>query len=278
MQRHGVRGDVDDAPIEFAGPRPARHRNAGGDADENARVMPAFYEENVVGALLGSPCHCTFAHRTDIRGNDSSSGVIVGICFWSLNRCRQGGSRRMPEMELGITRMSTAKRLALIGAGYAFAVVVGLAAAAINEFRMPADVAQASSGMVAFGDMILFVLVTGFFGLAPTWFLLKLAIEKAPRTLLVIELLVAVLGPVSWLTVRGLADEAPPPNGHQAIGLFIAFIAIPRMVFGPILLVVEAVTIVLVRERAWCVLLFAAMLMDIVPLVLFALHMLAATR
>ena len=32
----------------------------------------------------------------------------------------------------------------------------------------------------AFGNMILFVLVTGFLGLVPTWFLLKLAVEKAP--------------------------------------------------------------------------------------------------
>jgi hypothetical protein len=75
--------------------------------------------------------------------------------------------------------MSTAKRLALIAAGYALCVVAGLAAVAVNELRMPADVAQGSPGMVAFGDMILFVLVAGFFGLAPTWFLLKLFIAKA---------------------------------------------------------------------------------------------------
>jgi hypothetical protein len=34
--------------------------------------------------------------------------------------------------------------------------------------RMPADIAQTSPSMVAFGDMILFVLVAGFFSLAPT--------------------------------------------------------------------------------------------------------------
>jgi hypothetical protein len=39
---------------------------------------------------------------------------------------------------------------------------------------MPADLALTSPGMVAFGDMVLFVLVTGFFSLASTWFLLKL--------------------------------------------------------------------------------------------------------
>ena len=102
--------------------------------------------------------------------------------------------------------MSTVKRLALIAAGYALCVVAGFAAVTVNELRMPADVAQGSPGMVAFGDMILFVLVTGFVGVVPTWFLLRLFIAKAPRALLAIVLLVAVMGPVSWLTVRHMAS------------------------------------------------------------------------
>src|SRR6202451_1494352 len=108
--------------------------------------------------------------------------------------------------------MSTAKRLAWIAAGYALCVVAGFAAVTVNELRMPEDVAQGSPGMVAFGDMILFVLVTGFVGLAPTWFLLKLFIEKAPRALLVIALLVAALGPASWLAVTHMATRSIPPN------------------------------------------------------------------
>ena len=44
---------------------------------------------------------------------------------------------------------------------------------------MPADIAQGSPGMVAFGDMILFVLAAGIVGLIPTLFLLKLFVEKA---------------------------------------------------------------------------------------------------
>ena len=94
------------------------------------------------------------------------------------------------------------KKLALIAAGYVVSVGAGFAAVTINEMRMPADVAQGSPGMVAFGDMILFVLVAGFFSLMPTWFLLKLSVEKAPRTLLAIMLLVAVLGPASWSAWR----------------------------------------------------------------------------
>src|SRR5580693_3937820 len=178
--------------------------------------------------------------------------------------------------------MSTAKRLAWIAAGYALCVVAGFAAVTVNELRMPADVAQGSPGMVAFGDMILFVLVAGFFGLAPTWFLLKLFIEKAPRALLVIAVLVAALGPASWLAVRHMAGGLSPPNPPQAVsqllGLFIAFVAFPRMVLGPILLVLEGVAFLLVRGRVARALLAVAMLMDLVPLGLFALHMMRATH
>ena len=178
--------------------------------------------------------------------------------------------------------MSTVKRLALIAVGYALCVVAGVAAVTVNELRMPADVAQGSPGMVAFGDMILFVLVAGFVGMVPTWFLLRLFIAKAPRALLAILLLVAAMGPVSWLAVRHMAGGLNPPNMPEAVGalvgLFIAFVAIPRMVFGPVLLVIEGITFLLVRGRVTRALLAVAMLMDLVPLGMFAFHMLRATR
>jgi len=178
--------------------------------------------------------------------------------------------------------MSAAKRLAFIAAGYALCVVGGGAAVTVNELRMPADVAQGSPGMAAFGDMILFVLVAGFVGLVPTWFLLKLFIEKAPRALSAIAILVAALGPASWLAVRHMAGGLNPPNPpvpvSQLLGLFIAFVGIPRMVFGPVLLVIEAVAFFLFRDRVTRALLAVAMLMDLVPLGMFALHMMRATR
>jgi hypothetical protein len=172
--------------------------------------------------------------------------------------------------------MSTAKKLALIALGYALAVAGGFAAVAINEMLIPADVAESSGGMVAFGDMIVFVLATGFFSLAPTWFLLKLSIEKAPRVLLTALLLIAVMGPLSWLSVRHLASAGPsglPQAGNQLLGMFIALVAMPRIVAGPVLLVVEGLTFLLVRARVTRALLAAAILMDLVPLSLFALHM-----
>ena len=62
------------------------------------------------------------------------------------------------------------------------------------------------------------------------------------------------------------------------LGLFIAFGAIPRMVLGPVLLVIEGATFLLIRERVKRALLVVAMLMDLIPLSLFALHMARATR
>src|ERR1700730_10439456 len=150
--------------------------------------------------------------------------------------------------------MSKPKGLALIAAGYVLSVGGGLAAVAVNELFMPEDVAQTSPGMVAFGDMVLFVFVAGFLSLAPTWFLLKLAVEKAPRALLATELLIAAMGPASRLAVISLAGSPGglglptlPQAASQLLGLFLAFGAIPRMVFGPVLLVIEGATFLLVR-------------------------------
>jgi hypothetical protein len=172
--------------------------------------------------------------------------------------------------------MTTAKRLALIATGYAVSLGIGIAAVAINELRMSEDALQGSPGMIAFGDMVLFVFVTGFFGLVPTWFLLRLFVEKAPRTLVGIELTVAAMGPASWLAVTSFVGSSSanlPQAIAQALGLFIAFVAIPRMALGPVFLVIEAITFVLVRGRVTRALLALATSMDLVPLGLFALHM-----
>ena len=173
--------------------------------------------------------------------------------------------------------MTTAKKLALIAAGYALAVAGGLAAVAVNELHMPADIAETSPGMVAFGNMVLFLLATGFLSLVPTWFVLKLFAETAPRGLLATELVIAALGPASWLALLAIAGGPPVPHqpeaAEQLLGLLIAFGAIPRIVAGPVVLVIEAATFVLVRGRVARALLAAAMLMDLVPLGMFAWRM-----
>lgn len=57
------------------------------------------------------------------------------------------------------------------------------------------------------------------------------------------------------------------------LGPLIAFGAIPRIVFGPVLLMIEAGTFFLVRGRLTRSLLATAMLMDVIPLSIFAMHM-----
>ena len=171
--------------------------------------------------------------------------------------------------------MSAGKKLVLIATGYVLSIIGGLVMVALNEAFMPADIAQGSPGMVAFGDMILFVLVTGFPGLVPTWFLLKLAIEKAPRVLLASILLIAVLGPASWLTMLWMARGASPTTLPEIVsglfGFFIAFVAIPRIVSGPVMLVIEAMTFFM-RQGMTRALLAVVMLVEIVPPSLYLLH------
>ena len=88
------------------------------------------------------------------------------------------------------------------------------------------------------------------------WFLLKLLVATAPRTLLTAELFVATMGPVSWLAMTIMAVTTPPGGpslqnvpqaAAQLFGLFLAFGAIPRMVLGPVLVVIEGVTLLLFR-------------------------------
>jgi len=88
----------------------------------------------------------------------------------------------------------------------------------------------------------MFVLGTGAVSLAPTWFLLKLCVEKASRILLSAELLIAAMGPASWLAVRWMAagpsPQSLPEDFSVVLGLLIAFGAIPRIVLGPVMLII----------------------------------------
>ena len=60
------------------------------------------------------------------------------------------------------------KKAALVLAGYILALVLAFAAAHIQELWIQDDQVQASSGMWAFGDVILFVSVFSFTALFPT--------------------------------------------------------------------------------------------------------------
>jgi len=81
------------------------------------------------------------------------------------------------------------------------------------------------------------------------------------------------------MAAPGGANLANLPQAVGALfGLFVAFVGIPRMVFGPVLLVIEAATFFLVRARVARALLAAAMLMDLVPLSMYALHFARTVR
>jgi hypothetical protein len=214
------------------------------------------------------------------RLNIAWSAGIGGSGVWLVNHASVALKPLIVVIGLADRRMRVAKKLALIGAGYVLSVGGGIAAVAVNELLIPDDIKRSSGGMVAFGDMIVFVLGAGVSSLAPTWFLLKLCVEKVPRSLLAAQLLIAATGPASWLAVRWMAANAGARGLPQAfsglLGPLIAFGAIPRMVFGPVLLVVEAATFFLARERLTRMLLSAAMLMDLIPLSIYALHLTAA--
>lgn len=171
--------------------------------------------------------------------------------------------------------MKVASRIAGIAAGYGLAIAAGVIAVALNETLVPADVSQSSGGMVAFGDMMLFVPVVGVVALAPTWLLLKRLAETAPRALLIALLTLAATGPLSWGAVIVLSGGG---GSSFPLGALLAFGAIPRIVAGPVVIVIDFLALFLLRDPAARRLIAAAMLTDIAPMGLFFLHMFRATH
>jgi hypothetical protein len=62
--------------------------------------------------------------------------------------------------------MKPSTKVAVVAAGYAGSFVLALASATAQSYVWPAD--QASGGMAAFGDFILFVGIFGCLALMPT--------------------------------------------------------------------------------------------------------------
>ena len=95
-------------------------------------------------------------------------------------------------------------------------------------------------------------------------------------------LLIAAIGPASWLAMRYL----PTPHGINLLpealkgllGPLIVFGALPRVVAGPALLALEGAAFFLFRQRIARASLGAAMLMDLIPLSIFAMHVAAANH
>jgi hypothetical protein len=74
--------------------------------------------------------------------------------------------------------MTKLAKLGLVIGGYVAACLVASGAVYLNDLLMDPAVLQASSGMSAFGDLILFVGVFGVLALFPTGLLLYFLFKK----------------------------------------------------------------------------------------------------
>jgi len=77
-----------------------------------------------------------------------------------------------------MSKMSRLAKLGLVIGGYIAACLVAYGAVYINDLFMDPAVLQASSGMSAFGDLILFVGVFGVLALFPTGLMLYFLVRK----------------------------------------------------------------------------------------------------
>ena len=77
-----------------------------------------------------------------------------------------------------MSKMSGLAKLGLVIGGYVAACLVAYGAVYINDLFMDPAVLQASSGMSAFGDLILFVGVFGVLVLFPTGLTLYFLVRK----------------------------------------------------------------------------------------------------
>lgn len=77
-------------------------------------------------------------------------------------------SRESGSFSSGAVKPVLFRKVAAVAGGYVAAVLAGLAAVAIRVASTSGSDAQASSGMYAFGDVLLFVAVFGVAALVPT--------------------------------------------------------------------------------------------------------------
>jgi hypothetical protein len=87
----------------------------------------------------------------------------------------------------------------------------------------------------------------------------------------------ATTGPVSWILTLSISADprggGPSQDSDVWLGLLVAFWAIPRIVLGPLIVLVETATCFLARDQSARLLLAAMILMDIIPLGLFLRHL-----
>jgi hypothetical protein len=126
--------------------------------------------------------------------------------------------------------VSNLLRLGLVLGGYAVALAAAFAALAASALLAQDDPAQASGGMQAFGDLLLFVAVFCIVALVPTalalWFLR--AVPTFWLVLSIVSLALAATGPIAAAMIQHM---------DRLAGALVAFLSLLRVLGAPLLAV-----------------------------------------
>ena len=77
-----------------------------------------------------------------------------------------------------MSELSKVSKVSLVIGGYVLACLIAIGVVYLYELSIPAAASQASSGMYAFGDLILFIGVCGFLALIPTGLAVYFLVRK----------------------------------------------------------------------------------------------------
>jgi hypothetical protein len=160
---------------------------------------------------------------------------------------RGHGTRRKKDKGIEVSRLV---KFAAVLAGYFAALLAAFAAVYFRQLRTQADSVQASSGMYAFGESLVFLGVFGIAALLPTglWLCFLRPFQKFWGAFSIASLALALTGPVAGY-VMNLAST-PPSSGH--LGVMTGLLALLRMFGAPLLavaFVISAAIAPTVRSR-----------------------------
>jgi hypothetical protein len=158
------------------------------------------------------------------------------------------------------SEMSSTVRLALVAAGYVGAFLVASAVVAIRVANTSGPEAQASSGMYAFGDAFLFVLVFGLLALVPTCAALYFlrSYRRLWVALSVVGVVVAFTGTAA-VSLYAFGRDASIPSTLATL----AAISVLRILLAPILVPAFLLFGLLSPHRFPRIALLAATLMEL---------------
>jgi hypothetical protein len=121
--------------------------------------------------------------------------------------------------------MSGLAKIAAVLAGYVVALVIGGGVVYLRELETQGPDAQASAGMYAFGDAILFAAVFGAVALLPTGLALYfLRPVRAFWTALSIAASTLAVAGIAAVSVMRFASAQPPDDTLWAFTVFLGFV------------------------------------------------------